>query len=325
MDRSTSSAARSTKSEVLGAVVRSHNLTKRYGSRRAVDGVSMLVLPGEVYGFLGPNGAGKTTTLRMLLGLVRPTSGIALVHGETPGSRRAGDRTGALVEGPGFYPYLTGRENLRVMARYRGLPDRAADAALDQVSLSGRGKDRFRSYSLGMKQRLGVAAALLGDPDLLVLDEPTNGLDPAGMVDMRSLVSSLAAAGRTVLLSSHLLAEVQEICDRVGVISEGRLIAESTVDDLRGSAVLRVRATPLDTALAVAMRVAGDDEVEVVAGKDGPASELRCPGGTNDVAVLTRALIEAGVDVHEVTVAERSLEEIFFEMTGATNASARTS
>jgi ABC-type multidrug transport system ATPase subunit len=174
----------------------------------------------------------------MLLGLVRPTSGRATVHGAAPGSPRAVARTGALVEGPGFYPYLSGRDNLRVLARYQGLTDHAADAALERVDLAGR--DRFRSYSLGMKQRLGVAAALLGGPDLLILDEPTNGLDPAGMADMRSLLVDIAAGGQTVLLSSHLLAEVQEICDRVGVISEGRMLTESTVAELRGATVVQV-------------------------------------------------------------------------------------
>src|SRR3954466_4170642 len=220
----------------MTAPVEITKLTKRYGTLTAVDAISLTVRPGEVYGFLGPNGAGKTTTLRMLLGLVRPSTGRATVLGADPGTTTAVAGTGALVEGPGFYPYLSGRDNLRVMARYRRLPETAADAALARVDLAGRGGDPFKSYSLGMKQRLGVASALLGDPELLVLDEPTNGLDPAGMADMRDLVVALARGGQTVLLSSHLLAEVQEICDRVGVISHGRLLRESTVADLRGAA-----------------------------------------------------------------------------------------
>jgi ABC-2 type transport system ATP-binding protein len=295
-------------------IVTSDRLTKRYGDRRAVDAVSLAVHRGEVYGFLGPNGAGKTTTLRMLLGLVRPTSGRATVHGAAPGSARAVTRTGALVEGPGFYPYLSGRDNLRVLARYQGLDDRAVDAVLERVDLTGRSRDRFRSYSLGMKQRLGVGAALLGDPDLLVLDEPTNGLDPAGMADMRSLVVDVAAGGHTVLLSSHLLAEVQEICNRVGVISEGRLLAESTVAELRGATVVHVRADPLDRALAVAMGVVGDDAVEVT----GLAHGERCLRLASDPSVipdLTRALVADGLDVREITTIERSLEEVFLEMT----------
>jgi len=293
-------------------VVATDRLTKRYGDRLAVDSVSLTVRRGEVYGFLGPNGAGKTTTLRMLLGLVRPSSGAATVLGAAPGSHRAVAGTGALVEGPGFYPYLSGRDNLRVLARYRALPETAVDDVLGRVDLTGRGGDAFKAYSLGMKQRLGVAAALLGDPELLVLDEPTNGLDPAGMADMRSLLVEVAAGGQTVILSSHLLAEVQEICDRVGVISDGRLLAESTVRDLRGAAAVVLRAEPLDRALAVAMRVAGDDAVAVV--DDGRA--VRLEGGAPVVPALTRALVAEDVEVREIRTVERSLEEVFFEMTG---------
>jgi ABC-type multidrug transport system ATPase subunit len=294
--------------------VATDRLTKRYGERLAVDSVSMTVRRGEVYGFLGPNGAGKTTTLRMLLGLVRPSSGRATVLGAAPGSRTAVSGTGALVEGPGFYPYLSGRDNLRVMARYRSLPESAVDAVLERVDLTGRSGDRFRSYSLGMKQRLGVASALLGEPELLVLDEPTNGLDPAGMADMRRLVVEVAAGGQTVLLSSHLLTEVQEICDRVGVIHGGRLLAESTVAELRGDAAVLLRADPMDRALAVAMRVAGDDAVAVV--DDGRA--VRLGGGAQMVPALTRELVAEDVDVREIRTVERSLEEVFFEMTGGT-------
>ncbi|RBY82547.1 ABC transporter ATP-binding protein [Geodermatophilus sp. TF02-6] len=294
-------------------VVTTDSLTKRFGDRLAVDSVSLTVRRGEVYGFLGPNGAGKTTTLRMLLGLVRPTSGRARVLGAPPGTPAAVAGTGALVEGPGFYPYLSGRDNLRVLARYRGLDDRAVDAALDRVDLAARGRDRFRAYSLGMKQRLGVAAALLGEPELLVLDEPTNGLDPAGMADMRALVVDVAAGGQTVILSSHLLAEVQEICDRVGVVSDGRLVAESTVAELRGATAVLVRAEPLDAALAVAMRVAGDDAVAVVG--EGHDSGLRLQAGAPVVPELTRALVAEDVDVLEIRPVERSLEEVFFEMT----------
>src|SRR2546421_11009921 len=212
--------------------VSTDNLTKRYGEHLAVDGVSLTVRRGEVYGFLGPNGAGKTTTLRMVLGLIRPTSGTATVLGEPPGAANA--NVGALVEGPGFYPYLSGRDNLRVLARYRGLDEAEVGDVLVRVDLGDRAGDRFSRYSLGMKQRLGVAAALLGNPELLILDEPTNGLDPAGMSDMRRLLVQLAEAGHTGLRSSHLLGEVQEICDRVGVISRGRLVTEATVDELRG-------------------------------------------------------------------------------------------
>ncbi len=205
-------------------------LTKRYGEVVAVQDLDLSVRAGEVYGFLGPNGAGKTTTLRMLLGLVRPTSGRVLLHGRPPGDLSG---VGALIEGPAFYPYLSGRDNLRVLARYAGVDDRRIDVVLDLVDLADRAKHKFATYSLGMKQRLGVAAALLKDPQLLILDEPTNGLDPAGMADMRTLIRRLGAAGSTVLISSHLLGEVEQICDRVGIIARGALVAENTVAELR--------------------------------------------------------------------------------------------
>jgi ABC-type multidrug transport system ATPase subunit len=292
------------------SVVETHDLTRRYGERLAVDRVSLTVRRGEVYGFLGPNGAGKTTTLRMLLGLITPTGGRATVLGGVPGRPEVARRVGALVEGPGFFPYLSGRDNLRVLTRYRGLPDAAADAVLERVDLRDRGGDRFKSYSLGMKQRLGVAAALLGDPELLILDEPTNGLDPAGVADMRTLVAALAAAGQTVLLSSHLLGEVQEICHRVAVINAGRLVIEAPVTELRGAAGgLLVRAEPLDVVLAVGMRLAGDDAVTVT---DGLVRLRLDPGRAPE---LTRELVLAGAGVQEIRPAERSLEEAFFELT----------
>jgi ABC-2 type transport system ATP-binding protein len=300
-------------------IVVTEALTKRYGERLAVDDVSLTVRRGEVYGFLGPNGAGKTTTLRMLLGLVRPTSGAARVLGHEPGFALAMARLGALVEGPGFYPYLSGRDNLRVLARYRGLDGTDVETALDRVDLRERGGDRFKSYSMGMKQRLGVASALLGDPELLVLDEPTNGLDPAGMADMRRLIVELAGHGQTVLLSSHLLNEVEEICDRVGVISAGRLLTESTVADLRGAASVIVRATPPDVALAAAMGVAGDDAVQRL--DDG---RLHLDVDPTRIAELTRALVDAGTDVYEIRPSERSLEEVFFEMTSGSDLASTT-
>ncbi|GAA3948758.1 ABC transporter ATP-binding protein [Actinoplanes auranticolor] len=225
----------------MTAPVEARRLTKRYGTLTAVDNLDLCVQPGEIYGFLGPNGAGKTTTLRMLLGLIRPTSGEVRLFGRAPGRL---DGVGALIEGPAFYPYLTGRDNLRVMARHAGVAPARVAAVLDQVELTVRAGDRYATYSLGMKQRLGVAATLLKDPRLIVLDEPTNGLDPAGMADMRLLVRRLGAAGCTVLLSSHLMTEVQELCDRVGVIAAGRLVAESTVAELRGEPGLRLVAAP---------------------------------------------------------------------------------
>src|SRR6266542_244326 len=193
-------------------------LTKRYGERVAVRELDLTVRAGEVYGFLGPNGAGKTTTLRMLLGLVRPTAGRVLLHGRPPGSL---DGVGALIEGPAFYPYLSGRDNLRVLARHAAVPGKRVDVVLDLVDLSARAGDRYATYSLGMRQRLGVAAALLKDPRLLILDEPANGLDPAGIRDTRRLLRRLGDEGRTVFLSSHLLAEIEHTCDAVAILNRG--------------------------------------------------------------------------------------------------------
>ncbi|PRZ40501.1 ABC-2 type transport system ATP-binding protein [Antricoccus suffuscus] len=286
-------------------------LTKTFGNRTAVRDVSLTVRRGEVYGFLGPNGAGKTTTLRIVLGLATATSGTATVLGLPAGDSDAVVRTGALIEGPGFYPYLSGRDNLRSMARYRGLSDREVDEVLERVDLTARGKDKFKSYSLGMKQRLGVASGLLGTPELLVLDEPTNGLDPAGMADMRKLIRELADQGQTVMLSSHMLAEVEEVCDRVGVIAGGKLLVESSVRDLRGTAATLVRAEPLDAALAIGMRLAGDDGVHL---HDGASMRLDIdPGRAPEV---TAALVAEGIRVFEVRPIEQSLEEIFFQLTG---------
>ena len=285
-------------------------LTKRYGTRLAVDAVNMTVRRGEVYGFLGPNGAGKTTTLRMALGLIDPTSGSATVLGRPAGTPEVIGRVGALIEGPGFYPYLSGRDNLRVMARYRRLPPRVIEEALERVGLSDRARDKFKTYSLGMKQRLGVASALMGEPEMIVLDEPTNGLDPAGMADMRRLIVGLARSGHTVVLSSHLLAEVEEICDRVGVISAGELLREGSVAELRGHAELRVLATPPEQALATATGYFGEERVRL----DGATVVL--DSGRDRAPELVRALVANGVDVHEVVTRERTLEEVFFEMTG---------
>jgi ABC-2 type transport system ATP-binding protein len=286
-----------------------HGLTKRYGHLAAVDGVDLTVRSGEVYGFLGPNGAGKTTTLRLVLGLIRPTAGSVHVLGRAPGPGRLRG-VGALIEGPAFYPYLSGRDNLRVLARYTGVPDARIAGVLEQVDLAGRAKDPYRTYSLGMKQRLGVAAALLKDPRLLVLDEPTNGLDPAGMAEMRTLIRRLGASGRTVLLSSHLLGEVEQICDRVGVISRGRIVAESTVAELRGESTLWVGAEPLDRAAELARSLLGRDRVRVGDG----GLELAVP--PDRAAWINGELVDGGIAVSELRRHERDLEAVFLELTG---------
>ncbi len=294
-------------------VIETRDLTKRYGERIvAVDRLTLRVRRGEVYGFLGPNGAGKTTTLRMLLGLARPTAGSAVVAGAPPGSPAGLARIGAMIEAPAFYPFLSGRDNLRVLAGHAGVPASRIEPALAEVDLAARADDRFGTYSQGMKQRLGVAAALLKEPDLLILDEPTNGLDPAGMAEMRSLIRGLGRGRRTVLLSSHLLGEVEQICDRVGVIRGGRLVAEGTVEELRGRDTLRVRAEPLDDARRLLASQAGVERVTIVDGA------LRVETDRVQTAAINRALVEAGVAVSELHWERPPLEAVFLELTQGT-------
>jgi ABC-type multidrug transport system ATPase subunit len=296
--------------QVSELVIETRALTKRYGDAIvAVDDLALRVRRGEVYGFLGPNGAGKTTTLRMLLGLVRPTSGQAAVLGAAPGSPEGLARIGALVEAPAFYPYLSGRDNLRVLAGHAGVSEDRVEAVLAEVRLSDRADDRSATYSLGMKQRLGVAAALLKDPELLILDEPTNGLDPAGMAEMREFMRSLGEGGRTLVLSSHLMGEIEQVCDRVGVIRDGSLVAEGTVEQLRGRAGLRVRAEPLSDAARVVGAIPTVDEVTSVDGV------LDIAVDTAQAPAINRALVEAGIAVSELYPQKASLEDVFLELT----------
>jgi ABC-2 type transport system ATP-binding protein len=295
----------------VDAAVETIGLTKRYGDLVAVDALDMSVLRGEVYGFLGPNGAGKTTTLRMLLGLVRPTSGSIRVLGKDshtqPADRLA--QVGALVEGPAFYPFMSGRDNLRALATRGRVPRHRVGEVLELVDLADRAKDKYATYSLGMKQRLGLAAALLKQPALLVLDEPTNGLDPSGMADMRVTIRRLASTGCTVLLSSHLLAEVRQICDRVGVIRSGRMVTQTPVGELGGASTLRVVAAPLDRADAAVRRMLGPDVVRVA------DTALHLAVDPAMAATINRALVDDGIDVHELHWHEPDLERAFFELT----------
>jgi ABC-2 type transport system ATP-binding protein len=292
-------------------VVETRGLSKRYsGGVLAVDGLDLTVRRGEVYGFLGPNGAGKTTTMRVLVGLIRPTSGSVRVAGHEPGAPEGLARVGCVIETSTFYPYLSGRDNLRVVASYAGLPTTKVEAALEEVDLVGRGGDRYGTYSQGMRQRLGLAAALMKEPELLILDEPTNGLDPQGMVEMRDLIRRLGQGTRTVLLSSHLLGEVEQICQRVGVINGGRLVAEGPLEELRGAEGLLVRAEPTDKAL------------QVLEAALSPASVRRRDGlfelnaEPSRAAELNARLVQAGVSVSELRPRERSLEEVFLKLTG---------
>ena len=307
--------------ESAATVVQTSGLTKRYASGvTAVSGLDLRIATGEIYGFVGRNGAGKTTTMRMLVGLIRPSAGSALLLGRPLGDPATLARVGSLIESPAFQPHLSGLENLRLLARYLGLPDGEVDRVLGQVQLVPEAAARkFRTYSLGMKQRLGVAAALLGDPELLILDEPTNGLDPAGMAAMRDLLRSLAAQGRTVLLSSHLLAEVEQICDRVGILHEGRLKAEGTVAEIQahlggGVTTVTVRVEQPDTALACLRGLPDLGEVRTA----GDLVEIDTDGAR--AVEINRALVLAGAGVSELVTKRRSLEEAFLGLTQAPDA-----
>ena len=263
-----------------------------------------------MYGLLGPNGAGKTTTLRMLLGLVRPTSGSGTLLGLALGAPSGIERVGALVESPAFYPHLSGRANVSALATLAKVEPSRVTSVLRQVDLLDRADDRFATYSLGMKQRLGVAASLLKDPDVLILDEPTNGLDPQGRVDMRTLVRSLGQGARTVVVSSHLLEDVEQVCDRVGVLQRGRLIAEKTVAELRGPVSLLVRANPMDRAREVLEAFFGRERVS---SEDGAFLITADPAAAGEAA---SRLVTGGIELVELRPVQRSLEDAFLELTG---------
>jgi ABC-2 type transport system ATP-binding protein len=245
----------------------------------------------------------------MILGLVRPSGGTAQVAGFRPGDPRALVRIGALIENPAFYPYLSGRENLLVLALGAGIRQPRVMEVLELLGLADRADDPFSRYSLGMKQRLGVAAALLKDPEVLVLDEPTNGLDPAAMAEMRELLRRLADSGKAILLSSHQLGEVEQTCDRVGVILRGKLVSEGTVDELRGKSRLVVSASPLGDAEARLVALLGRESVSL------RGEELLLAVGRDQTAAVSRNLIEAGLDLYELRREERSLEEAFLQLT----------
>jgi ABC-2 type transport system ATP-binding protein len=287
-------------------VVETEGLTKRFGDRVAVDHVDLRIPAGSAFGYLGPNGAGKTTLIRMLLGLTPATAGSMrlLGHPMPQGRAVALARVGAIVEEPRSHPFLTGRENLEIVAAAR---ERAAhariDGALARVGLANRADDRVKTYSLGMRQRLGVARALLADPELLILDEPMNGLDPAGMEDMRLMIRALVAEGRTVVLSSHLLDEVEKTCDAIAIVDRGRVVVQGSIGELTGDA---------ETVL-----VATSDDLRARALLDGTAEPVE--GGLRvraaDAAAINRRLVEAGVDVHRLEPERVSLERRFLEIT----------
>ena len=293
-------------------MIQADRLTKRYGAVTAVDDVSFEVRRGEIFGFLGPNGSGKSTTIGMLLGLVAPTAGSIGLFGRGPDERDATlPRVGAIIESPAFYPYLSGRQNLLALAHLRpGVSAQRIDEDIELVGLSGAADRKYSTYSLGMKQRLGIGWTLLHDPELLVLDEPTNGLDPAGMMEVRHLILQLAAEGKTIFISSHLLNEIEQVCDRVAIVQRGRLIAEGWVDELvnREPRLLvgvdaPERARDLVRTILPAAQVNVDGETLVITGAGVRPAELNA------------ALVGVGIAVDELHTVQSSLEEAFLELT----------
>jgi ABC-2 type transport system ATP-binding protein len=303
------------------SAVSTRGLTKRFRSGQvAVDGVDLDVPHGAVYGFLGPNGSGKTTTLRMLLGLVRPTSGSAHIFGAPMpvAARRVLPRVGALVEGPAFHPYLSGRANLDRLDAVDATADprtrdRRAAAALERVGLGPAARKQYRHYSLGMKQRLGLAAALLRPRDLLVLDEPANGLDPQGTREVRQLMREVADAGTTVVVSSHLLGEVEQVCTLVGIMSRGRLLVQGPPDRLAADGTTTVVVTTTPASLAGATRLLADLGLPAP-NPDG--ATLTAPLGLVRPEKISAAMVAAGLDLVGLEVRRPSLETVFVELTG---------
>jgi ABC-2 type transport system ATP-binding protein len=300
----------------METVIETRQLTKKFGDRAAVNGVDLTVAAGVAFGFLGPNGAGKTTMIRTLLGLTQPTSGdVALLGLPQPEKRaEALARVGAIVEEPRFHPHLTGRENLKIVAAAR---DRAAEAripsALERVGLAQRANDRVKTYSLGMRQRLGIARCLLADPALLILDEPMNGLDPAGILEMRRLIRAFVEEGRTVFLSSHLLDEVEKTCDQVAIVDLGRVVIQGAVREIaaQGEPTLLVEIDDGAAARAVLAK-----EPRITSVEDEGASMLRLTLSDGlGAAEVNRALVAAGVAVSRLEPARATLEETFLAIT----------
>ncbi len=295
------------------APIEVRGLVKRYGGLVAVDHIDLTVERGDVYGYLGPNGAGKTTSLRMMLGLISPDEGTVRLFGADPQeSVRALDGVAGFVEAPTFYPYLSGRRNLDLLAAFDGGDARSRiDAVLDTVELSDRAGDRVGGYSHGMRQRLGIAAALLRDPKLLLLDEPATGLDPAGMRDMRLLIRRLADEGMTVLLSSHLMNEVEDVCCRVAIVQSGAIVFEGAISDLKRTAgsSYRLRTTDDEAALRICRAQAGLHDVRRA------EDHIVFAGAEGVIPVLSQALVEAGALINELAPESATLEELFFSLT----------
>nr|WP_153396072.1 ATP-binding cassette domain-containing protein [Ornithinicoccus halotolerans] len=293
-----------------GTAVSVRGLTKRFGEVLAVDSLTFEVAPGRITGFLGPNGAGKTTTLRMLLGLIRPTAGEGLIGGRPYAALRQPLHTvGAALEATGFHPGRSGRDHLRVIAATHGVPDRRVDELLELVGLAGAARRRAGGYSMGMRQRLGLAAALLGDPQVLLLDEPANGLDPEGIRWLRGFLRHLADGGTTVLVSSHLLSEVEQTADDVVIIARGQLVRQGPIEELHGPPTVLVR-SPQPEELARAVRTAG---LEGAPAPDQGPGAFTVEGAS--LATVGDAARAGGVTVHELRALRTDLERLYFRLT----------
>jgi len=310
------SGKRTTRERSSEVVIRLQNLSKRYGKRMAVNSLSLEIHRGDIFGFLGPNGAGKTTTIRMLFGLIAPTGGHVEILGQDMATYRARvlPHVGALIETPALYLYMSGRDNLKAVASVLGgVSAERIDTVLEIVGLKQRQKDRVRTYSLGMKQRLGVAIALLQDPDILILDEPANGLDPAGIVEMRDLMHRLADEGKTVFISSHILSEVQQICSRVAIINHGQLITETTVDDLISSkGEYAVKVENGQEALKMIQRWPWGQSARLDS-----EGTLITPAPNGRGRDLNLFLVNAGFAPDSLAPSVQDLEQVFLELTNA--------
>jgi len=301
-----------------GWAVEVHGLSKRFGDLAAVDDVDLLVPRGSAFGYLGPNGAGKTTLIRVLLGLTRADSGTTSLLGlPVPGQRaRALARVGAIVDEPRFHGHLSGRENLKILAAARGGDaEKQIGPALDRTGLTQRADDKVAAYSMGMRQRLGLSACLLADPQLLILDEPMNGLDPAGMREMRDMLRGLAAEGRTVVLSSHLLDEVERTCDQVAIVDHGRVVRQGPIHELTEGTGVAVEVQCSDPAAAA--RALGEPATgtRVAVGEEGLTVTLAGGPAREQTAELNRRLVEAGISVYGLRQAHASLEDWFLSVT----------
>jgi ABC-2 type transport system ATP-binding protein len=291
-------------------------LTKRFGDRTVVDGVNLAIPRGSVCGFVGPNGAGKTTTIRMLLGLIRPTSGGgSILGGSLTEPKSYLHKVGALIESPAFYPQLSGRDNLKALARLGQIPLSTIEPALERTGMSERAGDKYRSYSLGMKQRLGIAAALLAGPELLILDEPTNGLDPAGIVEMRGLMRSFANAGITVLVSSHLISEIEQVCDHIVMIRGGRLVHQGPVAELHAGQQPDIVVAPEHAAdLEQLVKVLEVTGLSVLTNGNEGTAVVSASGVS--AADLNRLAARGGITLRQLSERTHSLEDVFFALTG---------